>query len=411
MANLPFLDFNETTFVATSECNTVPKMGFTDYLLGYGQFSMTSLAAKPLNRVSAFGPSFWGRSQWRSVINEFEDDAFPSSTELHVLQELFTKISTLLSKEEQRRGNRAFKMEHRESFISPAYKPRQSRSSSCSSSSSICPISGVSHPDTVELHTLCVLLGEHINKMASNATYWSWVGDCFSNIVNLYNLERSNNNSYGDSAPRIYMLVTICLLTTHMCQTLSSELTMTTGVFDLPALSKSERTRINAFLTDKVLPYILFLVETEGSDGHHLAGECVNFILAHIDITPSVVRNLSEVSEREKLFQYPRFRHLRIWRYMWFKVILERLVFISDQQEGINVNSVQKATIDELCKSFANEQDSYVRDHSEFLFDCSLESRTVFEFKSSTDQAESFLLGLNSVVDNLSNIQRSTLTV
>lgn len=409
MANLPLLGFDETIPTATAEYNITLKMGFTDYFLGYCQFSTTSLAAKSLDRVSGFGPSFWAKSQWRSVINEC-DDAFPSSTELHVLKELFTKFSALLSKEEQRRVNRAFKMEHRDSFILPAYKPRQSRSSSCSSTSSIFPISGVSHPDSVELHTLCVLLGEHINKMACNASYWSWAVDCFSNIENIYNLARSNNNSYNDSAIRVYILVTTCLLTTHMCQTLSSQLTTTTGGFDLPPLSKSERTKINAFLTDKVLPYILFLVETEGSDEHHLAGECVEFILAHIDITPSVVRNLSEVSEREKLFQYPRFRHLRIWRYMWFKVILERLVLISDKQEGMNVNSVQKATVDELCKSFANEQDSYVRDHSEFLFDCSLDSRAVFEFKSSVDQAESFLLGLNSVVDNLSNMQRSTLT-
>lgn len=402
-------------------------MGITNIFRSSDQIFTPS--AKTVDRASAFGNQYWGKKRWNSKTTDYlDEEIFPSEAELHVLQDLFSKIVRVISKEDQnerqllqrqqqegRRGSWGSALDKLETLVVKSNRNGQnSRSSSCSSTSSVLPPSGYS--DSVLLHTMCVLLGEHINKIARHSTYWSWSVDCFSKLVDIYNLERANNNMFCDSSPRQYIMTTICLLASLMSRTLANSTTVTSDVFDLAPLSQPEKQKINTFLSERVLGFVLFLVETEGSEGNHLAGECVNFILAHITITSSVLTTVFTASKRDKLFQYPRFRQLRIWRFMWIKVILERLLFMSLDQDSsgvaaANVADMNRATISELIQSFITEEDSYVKDHSEILFNCSLESRTAFDFNPSVDQARAFLLGLNDVVENLLGAQRSILTV
>lgn len=390
-------------------------MGLADYLWTTsmpGQLSILATSKADDMAGASFPASYWERKQWKSD-SISSPEAFPSEVELTIMNELCDKIMKVSMKTDVRKSQR-FHVDHDSFIMLPNVvvqdrRRSQSRSSSCSSSSSL-QIPGALVADTVELHTLCLLLGEHITRIAKNATYWSWAVDCFSQLVAIYNVQRSSN-LFSDASPKQYILATICLLATFMSRTLSSITTVTTECFDLPALSEDEKNKINAFLSDRVLGYILWLVETEGSD-HHISGDCITYILAHINLTSPVLKSFFDQSKREKLFAYPRFQHLRIWRYMWIKVVLERLLFISDQGAAIpGLKDMRTLAIDELVQSTKIEKDSDVRDHAELLFCCSLASRDSFEMNSSVDQAEAFLLGLNNVVNNLLTTQRSALTV
>lgn len=410
-------------------------MGLTNYFyfrnasyLAPGTTAVPS-SIKPIDPAETYDTAYWTPSRWSfySFSMPSDEDVFPSSIEITILNELFDKLMLQLSKDDRRFHRR-----------DSAMRGRPSRSSSCSSSSSVSTALGAARESTVELHTTCLLLGEHISKMANNASYWGWSVPVFAKLAEIYNKERTNN----DNSTRLFVLATVCLLTCQMCKTLSSVLTVTTECFDLPPLSKAEKQKVNAFLSDKALGYILYLVETEGNDAHHIAGETVSFILAQITLSPHILRVFFEASKRDKLFNYPRFRHLRIWRYMWLKVIFERLVFLGEQlapanasgalsSSSVSIRSIplgsgssvppsasqlaemQKLTTDELFASFANEQDTYVKDHSELLFDCSLApaDRLSFVFNSTEHQAGAFLLGLNECVASLITSQRSALSV
>lgn len=385
-----------------------------------------------------YSKAYWTQKR-RSIYSTFtspakDPDAFPSNTEVVILDELFEKLSKQLTKDD-RRSHR-----HHESHTMKA-RPRTSRSSSCSSSSSIATAVNTPTDPAAELHTTCLLLGQHVNQMAINATYWDWSHSVFANLAELYAQERTRS----DSRVKMFVLATTCLLACQMCKTLSSASTVTSECMDAPPLTKTEREQVNNFLRDKVLDYVLYLVEMEGNEGHHIAGETVSFLLAHITPTPAGLRRFFESSRREKLFSYPRFRHLRIWRYMWLKVVFERLAFIREQVSAAptspvtsasstssayslslgnsastkaalpsasQLTNMEKITTDELFSSFANEQDDYVRDHSELLFDCTLapSDRPAFVYKSTEPKTGAFLLGLNGSIANLCTSQQMILT-
>ncbi|KAF5097066.1 hypothetical protein D0Z00_002531 [Geotrichum galactomycetum] len=379
-------------------------MGFTDYIR-----NSVSAGSKPVDEPS-FGPDYWAKWHWNSEAAALD---FPSVAELTVLDELFKKITDISSKDERKRG-------HRDSFIVPpgqdflpfnkGYRKSAtlSRSSSVSSSSLSSSSSVLQQQVTLlnerseQLGTLCLLLGEHIDKVAQNATYWSWSVDCFDKLVRVYSLLYSS--SAGDPQVKPYMITTICSLAAIMATSLAKN---SHGAAP-PPLSKYEHQRTNRFMTSRVLPCLLWLVGNEGTD-HHMSGECVSYVLSCVQFSASALRAFLHESKRDKLFQFPRRRHLRLWRSMWLKVILERLV--ANKAEDKSAATLRTIVVEEIVTSFGAEQDSYVRDHYEILFNTPLESVDTFYCTASPEQARVFLAGLSDVPRNLLDLQRSLLKV
>jgi hypothetical protein len=378
-------------------------MGFTDYIR-----NSVSVASEPADEPS-FGPDYWAKWNWTSEAAALD---FPSAAELTVFDELIKKLTDLSSKDERRRG-------HRDSFIVPPgqdFLPFSkghrklatlSRSSSLSSSSLFSSSSVLQQhalppsERSEQLGALCLLLGEHIDKVAQNATYWSWSVDCFDKLVRLYSLLSSSSSL--DSQIKPYIITTICTLAAIMATSLAKS---RDGV--APPLSKYEHQRTNGFMLSRVLPCLLWLVGNEGTD-HHMSGECVSYVLSCVQFSASALRAFFDESKRGKLFQFPRLRHLRLWRSMWLKVILERLV--ADNADNKSAETLRVIVVEEVVTSFRAEQDSYVRDHYEILFNTPLESIDAFHCPASSEQACMFLAGLSDVPRNLLDLQRSLLKV
>lgn len=376
-------------------------MGFTDYIR-----NSVSAPLKPADEPS-FGPDYWAKWHWSSEAAALD---FPSAAELTVLDELFKQITSLASKDERKRGHRdsfivppgqdfiPFNKSHRKSMT--LSRSSSISSSSLSSSSSVLQQNAPSPSERSEqLGTLCLLLGEHIDKVAQNATYWSWSVDCFDKLVRVYSLLYSSN--IFEPQVKQHIITTICTLAAIMATSLSESR-------NGGALSKYEYQRTNGFIISSILPCLLWLVGNEGTS-HHMSGECVGYVLSCVQFSASSLRKFFNESKRDKLFQFPRLRHLRLWRSMWLKVILERLV--ADNAEDKSAATLRTIVVEEIVTSFRAEQDSYVRDHYEILFNTPLESVDKFHCPASPEQARVFLTGLSDVPRNLLDLQRSLLKV
>lgn len=375
-------------------------MGFTDYIR-----NSVGAASQSFDE-SSFGPDYWAKYHWTSQTPILD---FPSAVELTVLNELFSKIIELAGKGERKRSHRdsliaqpgqdvlALAKSHRKS-------PTLSRSSSLSSSSSVIQQNtAVPNERSELLGTLCLLLGEHINKVAQNSTYWSWSVECFSKLVQVYSLMCFNSNSTVDTVIKQYIVTTICVLAAIMAKSVVDSDSKRVS------LPKHEQQRTIFFVTEGILLCLLWLVGNEGID-HHMSGECVSYVLSCLRLNAPELRTFFDKSKHDKLFYYPRLRHLRLWRSMWLKVVLECIMAdtISNNKPNAKLKTV---VVNEIVASFCAEQDSYVRDHYEILFNSTMNSVDAFYYPASPDQARMFLDGLSDVPNNLRNLQRSLLKV
>lgn len=169
------------------------------------------------------------------------DDLFPSSMELLVLDELVSQLRSKIAEESANNARSSFSL-NRSSSMRSRPRPlsglgiggltgaagtntpnkRHSRSQSRSSVMSIDSVGSLVIPPPVdnkcyELYPYCEVVGEHIIKLAENATHWSWAMNCFNNLSQIYS---TLDSLFLDKSPALYTMTIMGLMACHMCKAL-----------------------------------------------------------------------------------------------------------------------------------------------------------------------------------------------
>lgn len=163
------------------------------------------------------------------------EDLFPSSMELLVLDELISQLRTKIAEESANNArssnlNRSSSMRGRPRPLSglgigglaatgAGTPKRHSRSLSRSSVVSIDSITSVENNKCTELYPYCEVVGEHIIKLAENATHWSWAMNCFNNLSQIYS---TLDSLFIDKSPSLYTMTIMSILACHMCKALQT---------------------------------------------------------------------------------------------------------------------------------------------------------------------------------------------
>lgn len=164
------------------------------------------------------------------------DDLFPSSMELLVLDELITQLHSKIADESANNSRSSFALNRPSAGRS---RPRplsglgiggltgtgpnasKAHSRSLSRSSVWSNDSVISAPANdnkcYDLYPYCEVVGEHIIKLAENANHWFWAMNCFNNLSQIYSLVDS---LFLDKSPALYIMTIMSLMACHMCKAL-----------------------------------------------------------------------------------------------------------------------------------------------------------------------------------------------
>lgn len=163
------------------------------------------------------------------------DDLFPSSMELLVLDELVSQLRSKIAEESANNARSSFSLNRSSSTrsrprplsgmgigaLTAAGTSSPKRHSRSLSRSSVLSIDSVASAATdnkcYELYPYCEVVGEHIIKLAENATHWTWAMNCFNNLSQIYS---TLDSLFLDKSPALYTMTITSLLACHMCKAL-----------------------------------------------------------------------------------------------------------------------------------------------------------------------------------------------